>query len=108
MNDDETIFVNKHPGTLGDRVDNVSDHFGQRGTLLYHSGKPDWVRHPITGERLRVTNLCEASCTCPECNTAGRKRILEAQTDDGPIYAMDCRECRQFVWYTIAPVGKDR
>jgi hypothetical protein len=99
MND--THWMTKGVGTLGQtQVDNVSDD-GEAGVLLLHGGRPDWVRHPVTGQQLRVEAMFDIDFRCPSCGDIDRKRMLQLAGDGGPLFVCECKACGRFSFFTL-------
>lgn len=107
----DTIWRNKHPGQLGSRVEEVSEELGvgsQGGVLLTHSGVPDWVRHPDTGQQLRVLAMSAQDFRCPVCGDVHIKKCLRLESK-GPnrLYVLECKACNKFHWFEIPAADVD-
>ena len=98
MND--THWMTKGVGTLGQiQVDNVSDD-NESGVLLLHGGRPDWVRHPVTGQQLRVEAMFDLEFRCPSCGDIDSKRMLQLAGDQ-PLFVCECKACGRFSFFTL-------
>lgn len=98
MND--TLWFDRKPGE-DPPCDDVSEQMGEP-CLLVHGGQADWVRHPQTGEQLRVQATFRSKYPCPNCNAD-----VEAKTTklEGNIHVRDCPACQQFVFFNL-PAGQ--
>lgn len=93
----DIIWREKKVGELRDKMntEDVSKEMGGGGALLIYS-KPDWVRHPQTGEKIKVLGVKNVEMECPVCKlkAAGRLFILESN-----LNCFECKACKQFVWF---------
>jgi len=98
MND--TLWFNRSPGE-NPNCDDVSDQVGEP-CLLVHDGRADWVRHPQTGEKLRVKATFRAQYPCPNCREDCMAKTTELE---GNLHVRDCPACHQFVFFKL-PEGQ--
>lgn len=94
----DTIWTERKPGELREtHVDDVSDQFpGEGSALLMYSGKPDWVRHPVDGRKMKCLDQKTVRMTCPLCRTevVGELTFVEEE-----MKVLECSMCKQFVWF---------
>lgn len=96
-----TLWKDKTTDTFGDRVEDAREWSPDgRGAVLLHSGRPDRVRHPVTGQELRVRRQARVELGCPSCGAAGPKDVLELEARP-TLYVCVCKSCHQFSWFTL-------
>ena len=92
-----TTWAKREPGE-GDAITyDVSEEMGVPGYegAIMIAPTPDWIKHPTTGAKLRVTAKARHDVTCPMCHTKVTGSIVSA--DD--LHCLDCPSCKQYVWF---------
>jgi hypothetical protein len=96
-----TLWNTKKPGEGDSGVADVSDQLGEPAVLVYD--RPDWVKHPTTGAKIRVLAAGRRRMDCPSCEQDVTGHVITAEDPDSNekvICCIDCPACDQFVWWT--------
>ena len=101
----DTYWNEKRPGDdLGPLCESLPGMPGGSGCLLMNpQRRPDWVRHPTTGDKMRVLDLFHADTHCHGCNT--RQSNAQVLALEGDTYVYECVSCRRYIWVVIHPKG---
>ena len=93
-----TKWFDKKPGESNlVNIADVSDEVGGPA-LLMQAGKPDWIKHPVSGEMLRCISKTTEPVNCPMCKVSVIAPLFKAE---GGLCAIDCTACKQFVWFEV-------
>ena len=84
-------------GEMGTERSNMDLGEMDGGYATLHYALPDFVKHPVTGERLNVIQATYFIGNCLRCRKEIQAR--ELQLDQG-ISVVECPACRQFIWFT--------
>lgn len=69
--------------------------------MLVVADAPDWVRYPITGEKLYIKHrwVADQDVRCPNCGESGRHGLITLEND---LIIVCCKVCKKFTWVEIA------
>lgn len=72
----------------------------QQDNMLLLSNGPDWVRHPITQEKVYILNryVPEQDVRCPGCGEYGRHGLVILEQN---LLVVCCKCCKKFTWCRI-------
>lgn len=82
----------------------VSEEMGmEQGSAALVAAVPDWTRHPMTGEKLRVLGkLQTVGGKCSKCGKELNTSTLEIESDRNyaHFYVRYCPDCG-YVWFYV-------
>lgn len=73
----------------------------QEENVILLADAPDWVRYPLTGEKMYIKSrwIAEQDITCPNCGESGRHGLVILEDS---LVIVCCSACKQFTWAEIS------
>jgi hypothetical protein len=99
-----TRWFTKESGESGNNVYDVSEDLNPGGSAVLVANKPDWLKHPTTGEKIKIIDQRTEPVTCPKC---GVSVITTVTFAEGGLCVIDCTACRQYIWLQLAKKPKE-